>query len=482
MSDLGLQELVGWVEHSGTLSQFMHRPLGEEIVAAYRRHARRLHPRLHMAGLSARGAVLALRCDGALTHVLAGMRASGRNEFLAEPEAWESWVQLCSSRGAQWTERLVAAAGGGDLDAHPLLERLVTEHGLSEPGWFRLARLGHPDGVGVVPEAGDEVLWYRHLLEALDAMPQAERAETGAAVVEALTDHSTWHPWHLGDWAVPLLVRLGATEEQVLWRPREWPVSVTAGERERYHDEFLAAVVERGHGFAAEVVAVAEGDPLALRGALDLVELLVHHHDLPLPTRREYWKAWWRDSSTPKVGRRWQEQFLAACAVRDAMAPFAEPEERMREVEDAAVAVRTAGEVDDAALTGALIAVWERGDRVSSQRAVVQWVQALALADRLRVERARLIAVLPVLDGVAVTFVTELLLTLDLDEAELTEIALVVLPHGSRAVVRKVLGALEGIEAVSGELVETVAMVADGADVRAAQQARVLIEIWGGNG
>lgn len=483
MSARGVSELLEWVRAPETLSAFMAAPLEEEIRVAYHALARRVHPRLHMAGLSARGAVLALRCDGGLEHVLAGMREAGREELRSAPEAWEQLVQLCSERGTRWVERLIKAAGDGDLDAHPLLARLVADHGLPEPEWFRLARLGRPDGVGVVPEVGDEVLWYRHLMGALDSLPQSEREGTRAAVVESLTSHSAWHPWQLGDWAVPLLVRLGATAEQVSWRWREWPVPVLAGEPAPWHDEFLAAVRERGRGFAAEIVAAAVTDPLALRGAIYLLELLIVRHGLPLPTAREYWEAWWQNASTPRVGRRWQEQFLAACTIRDALAPFTtDSEERIAEVAEAAAGVRAAGEIDDVTLTGVLIAVWERGDRVSSQRAVVQWIQALGLVDRLRDEQARLIAALPVLEGAAGTFVVELLLAGRLTEAELTEIAVIVLPRGPKALARRVLDALGRLDSASGELLETVRLLAEDSDARIARKAQELRRAWGSPG
>ncbi|MDO5068529.1 MAG: hypothetical protein Q4D96_14720 [Propionibacteriaceae bacterium] len=474
---LGAQELFAWVEEPGTLTQFMDRPVGEEVASAYTKHARKLHSRLHMAGLSARGAVLALWCDGALAHVLAGMRASGRGELRDDSKAWERLVQLCCDRGRDWAERLLAAAGDGDLDAHPLLERLVAHHDLTEPQWFRLARLGRPDGVGVVPDPGDGELWYRHLLAALDALPPGERDGTCAVAVEALSSHDSWHPWQLGHWAVPLLARLGATAGQVLWWLREWPVRDEEAGSVEYRSEFLAAVRERGRDFAAEIVAAAEGDPLALRGGIDLLELLVVEHDLPLPRTREYWEQWLWSCGIPGVGRRWQEQFLAACAVKDVMAAFVEPEQSRARIEEAAAVVRAAQEMDDAALAVALLAVWERGDRVSSQRAVVWWVQALGLVDHLRAQRSRLIAALPLLESTARAFTVRLLLAEQLSDAELAEVAVTVLPQGPRALSRELLQALEQLDAAPEQLRETVEAVAQ--DAQLARRARALLESWG---
>lgn len=473
--------LIDWVKEPRSLSELMIRPLDDAVMEAYPARARRLHPRLHVMGLPARSAVLAVRCGGDPRHVLAGMRVTGAEQLQAEPGAWEQFVRLCSDRGTSWVKRLVAAAGSGDLDAHPLLARLVADHGLDEPQWFRLARLGRPHGVDAVGAPEDQEAWYRHLRQALQELAPEERAESARAAIASLTSHDGWRPWHLGRWAVVLLVRLGATAEQILWPLREWPVIDGAGSGPAFRNEFLAAVAARGPGLAGETVALAASDPLVLRGGVDLVELLIVHHDLPLPESHEFWERWLGERAIPAPGQRWQEQFLAACAVRDGLAPFADPEAHLERVAAGIAELRAVEEVDDAALTDALVAVWERGDRTSSQRSVVQWLLALGLVERLRAERSRLLAVLPMLEGAASTFVVELLLAGQPTDAELAELALIVLPRGPRALGRKVLQALERLDEAPQELRETVALLEHDTHAPTARRARKLLESWGGN-
>lgn len=480
MAELGVVELVEWVKGPATLSKFMARSLDQEVAEACRRHARKLHPRLHMAGLSARGAVLALWCDTGVGHVLAGMRSSGRAEFQADPEAWEQLVRLCSEQGRAWLERLLAA-GEREHEAYPLLARLVADHGLAEPSWFKIARLGRPDGLGAGSDDQDQVLWYRHLLASLDALSQEEREKSIAAVVEVLTTHEARRPWWLGRWAVPLLIRIGATPEQVLWEVREYPLVDRSSRSPEYREAFLGAVAERGRDFAAEFVATAVLDEFTLQGGFDLVELLIVEHALPLPPpeRRDFWKGWFWRAATPQPGRRWQEQFLAACAVRDVMPPFASPKERIAEVADALRELRAVEEVDEAALTNALIAVWERDDRPSSQHAAAHWCQALGLQEHLRGERSRLLAVLPVVAAPARTFVVDQLLAAELSDAELAELAVVVLPWGGKALTASVLEALRRLGTAPRALRESVEEVAQAADSRTADRALALLAGWG---
>lgn len=475
------EALIDWVMQPRSLSDLMHCPMDDEVMRAYPAQARRLHPRLHVMGVPARSAVLALRCGGEVRHVLAGMRASGLEQLEAEPAAWEQFVRLCSDQGAPWVSRLIAAAGRGDLEAYPLLARLVADHGLDQPEWFRIARLGRPEGVGVVGGPEDQEPWYRHLLGALQGLGSQARTESTEALIASLASHDGWRPWYLGRWAVVLLVRLGATAEQVLWSLREWPVIDGTGSNPTFRGEFLAAVAERGQGFAAEVVALAASDPLVLRGGVDLVELLIVHCDLPLPETRAFWERWLWECAIPAPGRRWQEQFLAACAVRDILAPFADAEAHMERVATGIAELRAVEEVDDAVLTDALLTVWERGDRPSSQRSVVHWLRALGLADRLQAQRPRLMAVLPMLDGAAWTFVVELVLAGQLSDAELVGLAVIVLPRGPRTLGRKVLQALERLDEAPQELRETVAVLVDHAHAPTARRARGLLESWQGS-
>lgn len=476
------EALIDWVMQPRSLSELMRCPVEDDVMRTYPARARRLHPRLHVMGVPARSAVLALRCGGEVRHVLAGMRTSGLEQLEAEPGAWEEFVRLCSDQGTTWVRRLLAAAGMGDLESHPLLARLVADHGLDQPAWFRLARLGRPEGVGAVGGPEDQEPWYRHLLGALQELGSQARTESTEALIASLTSHDGWRPWNLGRWAVVLLIRLGATAEQVLWWLREWPVIDGNGSNPTFRGEFLAAVAERGQGFAAEVVALAASDPLVLRGGVDLAELLIVHCDLPLPESRAFWECWLGECAIPARGQRWQEHFLAACAVRDILAPFSDPEVHMERVATGIAELRAVNEVDDAALTDALLAVWERGDRISSQRSVVQWLGALGLMDRLWAERPRLLAVLPMLEGAAWTFVVELVLAGQFSDAELVELAAIVLPRGPRALARKVIRVLERLDEAPQELQESVALLEQDPHAPTARRARGLMESWQGSG
>ncbi|MDO5083071.1 MAG: DUF6493 family protein [Arachnia propionica] len=243
-------------------------------------------------------------------------------------------------------------------------------------------------------------------------------------------------------------------------------------------DPFLRAAVALGPGWAAELV---ERCPRRVTGYLaDLLLELVVAHDLPMPAQAAIWESWVNDDdlSLPRPGRRWVEQFLAACQAPDAFVQFHTDKDWHRDqVAQGIAEVRAAEEVDDATLAEALTSVIERGDRPGAQRAALHWSEALGVS--LVTDPDRIIAALPLADGTVVKAVLPELLTPELPAAQLDALAVAVLPRKEKGNRRTVLKALERLESPSQELRETLAQLTGNPDVATARLATGLLERWG---
>ncbi|RRD04312.1 hypothetical protein EII34_10795 [Arachnia propionica] len=211
-----------------------------------------------------------------------------------------------------------------------------------------------------------------------------------------------------------------------------------------------------------------------------LLDELILAHDLPLPTHPGFWREWHFGDVTPRPGRRWQEHFIAACAVpnglgwrdTDASGFLARLREHM-------AVLRAAEPVDDEALLRALIEVIARGDARGPQRTALIWAEGLGL-DQLFWERPDLwLPALPGADAAVVARVVERLPQLDLDDDQLTMLATEVLTRPQRTPKRAVVKALERVAAPSEQLLEVVAAAAHDVDATVASRAATLLERWG---
>ena len=253
----------------------------------------------------------------------------------------------------------------------------------------------------------------------------------------------------------------------------------------------------RGRRWCAELV----GRVTARRGWSDTIWPLLHRlvlaHDLELPDSPEYWRIWCAVSARPRPGERWAQCFAAACAAPGALGgpaaddgPPQDPRlsrDRRRAAAERAVrramaGLRRAEDVDDDALLGALLGIFERGDGLGAQRAALAWLRALDLEDCLVRHCDRLIGALPQAHSSVVTRLCPRLLEAELDDEALTSLALIVLARPERTVRRTVLRALTGLDSPGQELVEQVRELTAEPDVNTARLAFRLLSAWESSG
>lgn len=214
---------------------------------------------------------------------------------------------------------------------------------------------------------------------------------------------------------------------------------------------------------------------------------LLAAHDLPLPEHCEYWTGWVRLEAQHVDSPRWTESFLAACAAPGAFAaiPTADARCYAETASSALARVRARGGLDDVALLRALLRVFERGDRPGAQRGALIWFRLLGLTKHLWTERARLFAALPGASGSVVELAVDSLLAggpdgEPLTGAELTALALEVLPRKERGPKRAVLEALRRADTPpSPELTDVLRVLAAGTDTMTAALAQVILIHWG---
>ena len=253
----------------------------------------------------------------------------------------------------------------------------------------------------------------------------------------------------------------------------------------------------------AMLVAALETTPTQVASVLDLFacsELSRDHealapvlhpllaaHDLPLPEHCGYWAGWVRLEAQHVDSPRWAESFLAACAASGAFAaiPTAAAQHYAETASSALVRVRARGGLDDVALLRALLLVFERGDRPGAQRGALIWFRLLGLTKHLWTERARLFAALPGASGSVIEMAVDSLLAggpdgEPLTGAELTALALEVLPRKEKRPRRAVLEALRRADPLpSPELTDMLRVLAAGTDTMTAVLAQVILIHWG---
>lgn len=209
-----------------------------------------------------------------------------------------------------------------------------------------------------------------------------------------------------------------------------------------------------------------------------LLDPLIDTHDLPLPTEPRYWAGWMQGGGLPRPGIRWQQRFLAACNTFGAfrVANF-DPELRVGEIRDGIADIRATEPVDAPALLQGLLQVFERGETSGAQSVAMMWLNALDLAPQLWGERSRVVAALPKAHSAFVKLALDHLIRPDLDDAELTALAVAVLPRREKGPRRSVLKALSRIIEPSDDLTLTVMLAAE-ADPSCSDLADRLLNTW----
>ncbi|MDO5068297.1 MAG: hypothetical protein Q4D96_13550 [Propionibacteriaceae bacterium] len=409
--------------------------------------------------------------DGA-GRVALEINAWSMDQIVADDDLRGLLVARLTKRGREWVQELlceVMAAPARSGQAAPLLDPVLAALGLQEPAdkTYRLGRLW-PWGVKGASAALEAV--RRNLA----ALPKSDRAEATKLLITALTStkYPGWQDGPLHLLAVVLVAELGATAKQTA-------AAITAT-MSRWFDEKLiptvqAAIQARGEQFVADFVAAAVARRSS-SGFVALLDPLIRDHALPLPQTPRYWEEWLRSDPLPRIGDRWQERFLLALAVPNALRIRLSKAELQEQVRARIAELREAESIDDDALFLGLLGVVERGDKSSCQRIALHWLEALGLTSRIVSHRGRVLAALASADAPVVTLATSTLLASGLDEAELNELAVVVLPRAQKGPREKVLQALSKLDSPTAEVRELVAELASGSDPTI---ARDLLGRWG---
>ena len=329
-------------------------------------------------------------------------------------------------------------------------------------------------------------------LEGLDAAGSLLTTTAPGAVLSALRPQEDlwWSP-------LPLVVacHLPSTPAQVAGRLAD--AFLTGADGDLVGAYARRRMEGRGREWCAELVGRVTARSGWNATIWPLLHRLVLAHDLEPPDSPEYWRAWCAASARPRPGARWAQCFAAACAAPGALGePAADPDDPQdphlsqdrrraaaeRAVRCAMAGLRRAEDVDDDALTGALVGVFERGDRPGVQRAALAWLRALDLEDRLALHRDRLIGALPQAHSSVVIRLCPRLLEAGPDDEALTSLALTVLARPERTARRMVLRALTGLDSPGQELVEQVRELVAEPDVTTARLASRLLSAWAESG
>ena len=396
-------------------------------------------------------------------------------EIVADDELRDLLVARLVERGREWVQELLSEVTA-DPDhaacAAPLLDPVLASLGLPDPA-DKAYRLGRLRPWGITGEsAADEAVRQN-----LAGLPERERAEAARLLITAHTStrYPGWRDGSLGLLAIALVAELGATAKQTA-------AAITSAMVQWGDEEMLptvrAAIQARGDQFVADFVAAAVAKPTP-SGFIALLDPLIRDHGLPLPQAPRYWEAWVRSDPLPRLGDRWQQRFLLALAQPNLLRTQFSKAELQERVRARIAEVRQAEPIDDDALLLGLLGVVERGDKSSCQRIALHWLEALGLVPRIPAHRDRVLAALASADAPVVTLATTALLAGGLDEEELAELAVVVLPRPQKAAREKVLKALSQLDSPTEEVRELVAAGNCDPDTTIAALARELLSGWG---
>ncbi len=247
-----------------------------------------------------------------------------------------------------------------------------------------------------------------------------------------------------------------------------------------YLESFLAglATAERAQAVVAGLVKRGV-DSFNVR----FIDAIVEAFHLELPTSPGFWGEWMNQDSGlafPAPRRRWQQHFLAMCAIPEAIGnAIGDRDGYWRKVATGLGRLRRVEPVDDEACLGALLQVFERGDRSVAQRNACGWLSALNLEPLLWGQRSRVLAALPSADAGFIKLAVAELLRPELAPADLDALALVVLARQEKSLKREILKSLTALKDPSVELRDTVAELAAAPDAATAKLARQVIEQWG---
>lgn len=323
------------------------------------------------------------------------------------------------------------------------------------------------------------LLEYPHetkdVVAAVDALTDEERTALDRAVKKQLPQlrrHSPAAQFRVN--LVVLLACLEATPAQLISAFTQFTMGLLPGEPVGYQ-RLKDRVAARDRDWAAAFVAgVMKKNAIAGRAA-DMLAPLVIAHELPLPSNPAYLEDWLIHCSAPRPGIRWVEQFTLLTEVRNGLRYHERTTDE--QIRDGARALRAAGELDDS-LASQLIQMIERGDNRNSQAGALTWLEHLGLNHQLWEQRGRVIAALSAASPKTAGVFLDHCLRPELNDAELTDIAVAVLPRPEKALKLRVLAALQRVTEPDADLLSTVQAVATAKDSTLAAPARALLKAW----
>ena len=210
-----------------------------------------------------------------------------------------------------------------------------------------------------------------------------------------------------------------------------------------------------------------------------LLDPLIDAFGLPLPADPRYWLGWMRHHSNPTSGCRWEKRFIAACATPNIfVVRLSDKIAYRKQIAHDIHNLRSVEPTDDPALLRALLQIFARGDRETAQRVAMLWLEGLDLIPLLRTERRHVFTALPRAGGSFVKLAVTQLLSADLADTDLTNLALTVLPHQQKSLRRAMMKAVSRILTPSQDLLDAVRLIAAQQDTTSAALAEQLLEHW----
>lgn len=323
------------------------------------------------------------------------------------------------------------------------------------------------------------LLEYPHgtedVVAAVDALTDEERTALDRAVKKQLPQlrrHSSAAQFREN--LVVLLACLEATPAQLISAFTQFTMGLLPGEPVGYQ-RLKDRVAARDRDWAAAFVAGVMKKNAIAGGAADMLAPLVIAHELPLPSNPAYLEDWLIHCSAPRPGIRWVEQFTLLTEVRNGLRYHERTTDE--QIRDGARALRAAGELDDS-LASQLIQMCERGDNRNSQAGALTWLEHLGLNHQLWEQRGRVIAALSAASPKAAGVFLDHCLRPELNDAELNDIAVAVLPRPEKALKLRVLTALQQVTEPDADLLSTVQATSTANDSTLATPARALLKTW----
>ena len=277
---------------------------------------------------------------------------------------------------------------------------------------------------------------------------------------------------------IVLAAFLDVTPAQLVASLTKWSIRRLANDKPA-HDYVAARISTHDENWARRFIATALKKASLGEHLPPLLDPLIDAFGLPLPADPRYWLGWMRHHSDPTPGCRWEKRFIAACATPNIFVVRVSDKIAYRkQIAHDIHNLRAVEPTDDPALLRALLQIFARGDRETAQRVAMLWLEGLDLIPLLRTERRHVFTALPRAGGSFVRLAVTQLLSADLADTDLTNLALTVLPHQQKSLRRIMMKAVSRILTPSQDLLDAVRLIAAQQDTTSAALAEQLLEHW----